>query len=124
MVKYNNRAETKKERKVDHVKWFESAQEGINSNKFIVVFDDGTIYVFFRDLNFTENKNNQIIRIPINVPQGTDSTALYRQLNSRDFQPTSTSPPHKEYTRGQLVNALQSEIESLDFDQYYCTPFK
>ena len=30
--------------------------EGQNSNKFIVVFDDGAIYVFFRDES-NENKN-------------------------------------------------------------------
>ena len=52
VVKYNNRRETKKCRKVVHVRWFESATEGINSNKFIVVFEDGSIYVFYRDLNF------------------------------------------------------------------------
>jgi len=30
--------------------------EGQNSNKFIVVFDDGAIYVFFRDQS-SENRN-------------------------------------------------------------------
>ena len=39
----------KKSRKVAHVRWFEPMIEGQNSNKFIVVFDDGAIYVFFRD---------------------------------------------------------------------------
>lgn len=36
-------------KKVVLVKWFESAGEGVNPNKFIVVFEDATIYVFFRD---------------------------------------------------------------------------
>lgn len=48
VIKYNNQKEVKKARKVDHVRWFEAMQEGENSNKFIVVFDDGTFYVFFR----------------------------------------------------------------------------
>ena len=54
----------KKARKVDHVRWFEANQEGTNSNKFIVVFEDGTFYVFFRD-TFPENRNSEIIRIPV-----------------------------------------------------------
>lgn len=57
VVKYNNVKEVKKARKVDHVRWFEANVEGTNSNKFIVVFDDGTLYVFFRDLNYLENRN-------------------------------------------------------------------
>lgn len=56
IVKYNNVKEVKKTRRVDHVRWFESMQEGVNSNKFIVVFDDGTFYVFFRTLAYEERK--------------------------------------------------------------------
>ena len=48
VVKYNNVKEVKKQRKVDHVRWFEANIEEQNPNKFIVVFDDGTFYVFFR----------------------------------------------------------------------------
>lgn len=50
--------EIKKKRKVDHVRWFESMHENQNSNKFIVVFEDGTFYVFFRDLNYPDNRNS------------------------------------------------------------------
>lgn len=57
VVKYNNVQEIKKKRKVDHVRWFESMHENQNSNKFIVVFEDGTFYVFFRDLNYPDNRN-------------------------------------------------------------------
>ena len=64
VIKYNNKAEVKKNRRVSHVRWFESVKEGQNSNKFIVVSDDGTIYVFFRDLNYPEDTTKQIIRIP------------------------------------------------------------
>lgn len=35
------------------VKWFEPLREGENSNKFVVVFEDGTIYVFFKDCKQT-----------------------------------------------------------------------
>ena len=64
VVKYNNHPEVKKARKVEHVRWFESMVEGTNSNKFIVVFDDGTFYVFFRDTYYPENRNQTVIRIP------------------------------------------------------------
>ena len=56
-MKYNNLPAIKKQRKVDHVRWFEAMNEGQNSNKFIVVFDDGTFYIFFRDIYFPENRN-------------------------------------------------------------------
>ena len=56
VLKYNKNPEVKKSRSVAHVKWFEPMIEGQNSNKFIVVFDDGAIYVFFRDKS-NENKN-------------------------------------------------------------------
>ena len=64
IVKYNNLRATKKERKVEHVRWFESMTEGANSNKFIVVFDDGTFYVFFRDTSYPLDRSQEIIRIP------------------------------------------------------------
>ena len=56
VIKYNNKPEVKKARRVDHVRWFEAMEEGQNPNKFIVVFDDGSIYVFFRDES-GENRN-------------------------------------------------------------------
>ena len=67
IVKYNNVKDVKKSRRVDHVRWFESMQEGVNSNKFIVVFDDGTFYVFFRTLAYEERKMDQVIRIPVGM---------------------------------------------------------
>lgn len=36
-----------KKRRIEIVKWFEPLSEKDNSNKFIVVYEDGTIYVFF-----------------------------------------------------------------------------
>jgi hypothetical protein len=51
IVRYNSDTDspTRKKRKVTHVRWFEPLNENENCNKFLVVFDDGTIYVFFRD---------------------------------------------------------------------------
>ena len=69
IVKYNNIKDVKKQRRVDHVRWFESMQEGVNSNKFIVVFDDGTLYVFFRTLAYEERKLDEVIRIPVGAHQ-------------------------------------------------------
>jgi hypothetical protein len=84
VARYNNKKEVKKGRKVDHVRWFESNQEGTNSNKFIVVFEDGTFYVFFRD-QYTENRNNDIIRIPTgNHP---NLGLAYQQMNDRNYVP-------------------------------------
>ena len=49
MLKFNNIDGIAKKRKVVMVKWFEAINEDENPNKFIVVFDDGTLYVFFKD---------------------------------------------------------------------------
>ena len=49
MLKFNNIDGISKKRKVVMVKWFEAINEDENPNKFIVVFDDGTLYVFFKD---------------------------------------------------------------------------
>ena len=122
VVKYNNVKEVKKQRKVDHVKWFEANVEGTNSNKFIVVFDDGTFYVFFRDLNYLENNNEKIVRIPC----GTHSNvgAIYNQINDKNFVPNPRAPEYKEYTREQIIRTLQKEIEGYDFDKHYSTAHK
>jgi len=83
VVKYNNLKEVKKQHKVDHIRWFEAKQEGTNSNKFIVVFDDGTFQVFFRTLYDKEKKLEQVIRIPMgNQP---DQEHLYARLNDPNF---------------------------------------
>ena len=49
VIKFNNIDGISKKRKVVMVKWFESITEDENPNKFIVVFDDGTLYVFFKE---------------------------------------------------------------------------
>lgn len=51
VLRYNSEQESqaRKKRKVTHVRWFEPLNEGENNNKFLAVFEDGTIYVYFRD---------------------------------------------------------------------------
>ena len=124
VVKYNNVVAVKKSRKVDHVRWFEAMQEGTNSNKFIVVFDDGTFYIFFRDLNYSENRYPQTVRIP--TASNSNSTFIYDQINAPDFvpQPGTGQPEYKEYTREAIVKILQNTVEGFDFDQYYSAPYK
>jgi len=55
ILRYNNDTNSimHKPKRVTHVKWFEPFAEGENSNKFIVVFEDGTIYVYFKDSKHT-----------------------------------------------------------------------
>ena len=56
VLKFNNADSIKKKRKVVMVKWFEAYDEGTNPNKFIVLFDDGTIYVFFKDSQMSNDQ--------------------------------------------------------------------
>ena len=43
------------------VKWFEAIEEGENPNKFIVVFDDGTLYVFFKECDMDNKQASKTI---------------------------------------------------------------
>ena len=122
VVKYNNVFSVKKARKVDHVRWFEAMVEGENSNKFVVVFDDGTHYVFFRDNYFPENRYDHVIRIPSSTYQ--NASAIYHQINDRNFQPGPNSPDYKEMTREQIIKTMQKEVEDFDFNAYYSVPYK
>lgn len=51
IIRFNqdDKSLSRKKKKVTLVKWFEPLREGENCNKFVVVFEDGTIYVFFKD---------------------------------------------------------------------------
>jgi hypothetical protein len=48
---YQSKPPCIKKRKVEIVKWFEPSSEEENVNKFLVVYDDGTIYIFFLKQN-------------------------------------------------------------------------
>lgn len=44
---YYNKPPCMKRRRVEIVKWFEPISEEENVNKFLVVYEDGTIYIFY-----------------------------------------------------------------------------
>ena len=64
ILRYNNDTYSamQKKRKVTHVKWFEPYSEGENSNKFLTVFEDGTIYIYFRDSRHTDETGRQLVK--------------------------------------------------------------
>lgn len=48
IIKYNfTKPPCEKKRRVEIVKWFEPYNQEENVNKFIVVYEDGTIYIFY-----------------------------------------------------------------------------
>ncbi len=57
--------------------------DGENSNKFIVVFDDGTFYVFFRSKISEEKNLNDVIRIPSG--HHNNVADVYKRLNDPNF---------------------------------------
>lgn len=88
----------KKQRKVEHVRWFESLNEGQNSNKFIVVFDDGMVYVFFREQHDQQKTSN--ISKTFRIPTAKNSTPeTYLTINRKDFVPGPGQPEFKEYSK-------------------------
>ena len=102
VIKYNNFSEVKKQRKVEHVRWFETKEEGANSNKFVVVFDDGTFYVFFKDTRFTEESYQKNVRIPTGFQESGNA---YDVVNSRTYNADS-GPASKEISREKIVQEL------------------
>ena len=54
-----------KKRKVLLVKWFEPYSETENVNKFLVVYDDGSIYVFYTNQDSKAEKERDSIDIKI-----------------------------------------------------------
>jgi hypothetical protein len=55
-----------KKRKVELVKWFEPYSESENVNKFLVVFDDGAIYVFYTNQDSKAEKEKDNVEIKVN----------------------------------------------------------
>ena len=48
IMRYNfSKPPNQKKRRVEIVKWFEPSSQENNVNKFLVVFDDGTIYIYY-----------------------------------------------------------------------------
>lgn len=86
VIKYNSDIESsaRKKKKVTHVKWFEPLTEGENCNKFMTVFEDGTIFVSFRDSEHkSENRSVKLL--------------------TSDY--SSTAEP-KEFTRDQALSLM------------------
>jgi hypothetical protein len=48
---YYNKPPCMKKRRIEIVKWFEPSSEEENVNKFLVVYEDGTIYIFYTKPN-------------------------------------------------------------------------
>jgi hypothetical protein len=66
IIRYNtdNESTARKKKRVTHVKWFEPLNEGENCNKYLVVFEDGTIFVNFRDSKHNNDNRSQKIKNP------------------------------------------------------------
>lgn len=84
------------------MRWFETKEEGINSNKFVVVFDDGTFYVFFKDTRFTEESYQKNVRIPTGYQANSNA---YDIVNQRNYNAES-GPASKEISREKIVKEL------------------
>ena len=58
---YHPKPPCQKKRRIEIVKWFEPLNAKENSNKFIVVYEDGTIYVFFVKKDDDQKQKNILI---------------------------------------------------------------
>eukprot|EP00352_Strombidinopsis_acuminata_P005847 CAMPEP_0176368368 /NCGR_PEP_ID=MMETSP0126-20121128/22539_1 /TAXON_ID=141414 ORGANISM="Strombidinopsis acuminatum, Strain SPMC142" /NCGR_SAMPLE_ID=MMETSP0126 /ASSEMBLY_ACC=CAM_ASM_000229 /LENGTH=99 /DNA_ID=CAMNT_0017726577 /DNA_START=695 /DNA_END=994 /DNA_ORIENTATION=+ len=80
-----------KQKRVEHVKWFQAPNGTTNSNKFLAVFEDGTIYVFMKEFDNKDDYRKQMVRVT----------------------------PDKEYSREQIVTMMQGKVENFDFSKFY-----
>jgi hypothetical protein len=94
-----------KRKRVTHVKWFEPFTEGENSNKFIAVFEDGTIHVYFKESNHTIDRNREKV-----------------YYKSKPFQP-GFPEEQRESTREKVLCWMQEHIETFDFEKFYPREF-
>ena len=89
-----------------------------------MVFDDGTIYVFFRDTKASagdgqsQKTPSKPIRIPIGLGRNDNANTAFMQVNQKNYNP-SDGPEYKEYSREQIVRFLQEPFEKFDFDSFY-----
>lgn len=91
ILRYNNDTYSlmHKKKRVTHVKWFEPFAHGENSNKFIAVFEDGTIYVYFRDSKHTDETSKHVVK-----------------YKTRPFQ-AGFAPEEKQSSREQIISWMQ-----------------
>ena len=76
------------------MRWFEALHEGENNNKFLAVFEDGMIYVYFRD----SRHNNETRGVKIKTQEHVTAN---------------------EYTRDQIIKMMQDEVGNFNFDKLY-----
>jgi len=107
IFKYNMHLDSnaRKRKRVTHVRWFEPLSEGENSNKFIAVFEDGTLWVYFKESNHT-----------------TDSHRARLRFIVKPFQP-GFPEVEKTATREQVLKWMEEHIESFNFEKFYPREF-
>lgn len=89
---YYNRPPCEKRKRIEIVKWFEPKDAEQNVNKFLVVYEDGTIYIFY--------------------VKNEDSTAA----KTVKFPDRETE---KEVPQETIISWMQSSVEDFDFNKYY-----
>ena len=84
-----------KKRRVELVKWFEPISEEENVNKFLVVYEDGTIYIYYTK---AESPDEDLKRV-ITVATKDGGT--------------------KDMTVEKIIQTMQTSVENYDFNKHY-----
>ena len=91
---YRNKPPCQKKKRVEIVKWFEPLNEKENVNKFLVVYEDGTIYIFYVKKEKEDDTKPKMVKIPI----GNDL---------------------KEVAEEKIISKMQEAVENYDFGKHY-----
>lgn len=91
---YHSKPPCQKRRRVEIVKWFEPLNEKENSNKFMVVYEDGTIYVFY----VKNDKDNDLTAKTVKVGEGKEQ---------------------KDVLIEKIISTMQDAVENYDFSKHY-----
>jgi len=86
-----------KRRRIELVKWFEPISEDENVNKFLVVYEDGTIYIFYTKPNAMEDDPKVQKTVKFQAKDGVQ----------------------KEYPMETIINWMQQSVENYDFNKHY-----
>jgi hypothetical protein len=86
------------------VRWFEPSSEQENVNKFLVVYDDGTIYVFYTTSSTATNGTGSGVQT-----QAKEEMVLTFEHNGKQV----------EIKRDKVISTMQKTVEGFDFDKHY-----
>jgi hypothetical protein len=90
-----------KDKRVEFVKWIDSFDQTRPPRHFVVVFEDGAIYIFNKDypIRPTDDYEKDKIKVVTKNKKG--------------------EPSEKEYSKSVIIKKMKQMVENFDFESHY-----